>query len=145
MKSNLQVKKVNGQVTLEMLIVLAAAVSFLAVFLPAAGSFSNKALERSELQTQKTAFTDITYYAKYASGQASGVGFKRQVFLVETATFQTSENELEMNFKTFNNTYTFKEKIPEKIFLNFNELSKGTHYVTFKKQDNKVNIEKEAR
>lgn len=124
----------KGQVSLEMLIVLAAAIAFLGVFMSAASDFSGKALNRSELQTQKAAFNDLAYNLNLVNSLSPGTAFKRKITLIENAAIQVNEkNELSMTFELNNHTTTWKQTIPEGAQLNLKELTKGEHVLIYEK------------
>lgn len=124
----------KGQASLEMLIVLAAAIAFLAVFMSAASDFSSKALNRSELQTQKAAFNDLTYNLNLVNSLSPGSTFKRKITLIENAAIQINEkSELNMTFVLNNQTTTWLQKIPENTQIKLNQLTKGERTLIYEK------------
>lgn len=129
----------KGQASLEMLIVLAAAISFLVVFLSAAGDFSNKALERSELQTQKTAFNDIVYNLNLVNSMSTGSAYQRKVTLVEKTQIQLHNEVATMTFNLLNKTANWTAQIPNQIDAQL-DLKQGENTLVFQKETGKITI-----
>lgn len=121
-------RKLPGQVSLEMLLLLAAIASLTAVLLPAYSQAREKAALALADRAQEKAFAEVRGTAGIAEALGIGSKIEREVILLADETefyFDAQTRELGMRYKAGNKTRESTEKVSFDIVVSNGFLKRG--------------------